>query len=166
MVCVLAEHLFIPYGTTWKALDPSALDRVVDTTTIGAIWRKPILVGQLDIELTLEKRIVDWFGGVAWHAHTSKLTDDAFVPKTYTISLEKGNFALPILSSPTRFDRGYMFRLSFDRSPYPPRNEWTGRFPEDQLTKLREVKAFVGRSLGELLRQAILFSWLGNCVVS
>ena len=73
------------------------------------------------------------------------LTDDAFLPKVYTLQLEKGRFR-------TQYDRflpneaswldsakwlvekalyggqktapWYAYKLTFDISPYPPRSEW------------------------------------------
>lgn len=65
------------------------------------------------------------------------LKDEAFAPKTYSITLEKGRFIEPwrayykkpylLLEKPwfrTRPDR-FASRLAFDRkSPYPPLEEW------------------------------------------
>jgi len=73
------------------------------------------------------------------------LTDEAFLPKTYTLQLEKGRFR-------TQYDRlypteagwldnakwlvektlyggrktapWYAYKLAFDVSPYPPQKEW------------------------------------------
>lgn len=53
------------------------------------------------------------------------LTDAAFQPKLYSIRIEKGNFTEPCFAgseSPLR--PRYALRLLFDRSPYPPREEW------------------------------------------
>jgi hypothetical protein len=79
------------------------------------------------------------------------LTDDAFQPKSYSIRIEKGNFTEPSFvgsESPSR--PRYALRLLFDKSPYPPREEW--REPEGgpDSGKFWGHKEFVGRDAPEL----------------
>ena len=65
------------------------------------------------------------------------LTDDAFLPKTYSLGLERGNFKESCYIghiSPGR--PRFALRLLFDNSPYPPRSEWRtpgGGLDDDRL---------------------------------
>lgn len=58
----------------------------------------------------------------------SLFTDDAVLPKTYTIRLEKGNFLTEydtiLLEEEDQYTPRFAIRLYFDKSPYPPRHEW------------------------------------------
>ncbi|KAI9811416.1 MAG: hypothetical protein M1826_003180 [Phylliscum demangeonii] len=79
----------------WKPLSPDSLDQVVDVSGIGATRKHPQPISQFDIELTLAKRRIPRMRGPEtrnWRMNESLLTDDAFLPKTYTVRLEKGNF--------------------------------------------------------------------------
>lgn len=88
------------------------------------------LLGQMQIQLTLTKRRIPKLGHTDMSQYTineSLLREEAFFPKTYTLSLESGVFC-------TAFDEMHMaeipytpkflLRLTFDKSPYPPRDEW------------------------------------------
>ncbi|KAI9811417.1 MAG: hypothetical protein M1826_003181 [Phylliscum demangeonii] len=82
----------------WKPQSPESLDQVVDVSGIGASRKHPQPISQFVIELTLAKsRILRMRGPDAqgWRMNESLLTDDAFLPKTYTVRLEKGNFLTP-----------------------------------------------------------------------
>lgn len=60
----------------------------------------PHFIGQFDIELTLPKHRIPKMRcpeKQGWRMNESLLTDDAFLPKTYTARLEKGSF-------PTTYD--------------------------------------------------------------
>jgi len=95
------------------------------------------------------------------------LTDDAFLPKTYTISLEKGNFLSPHDASipfENEFTPRFALRLVFDKSPYPPRHEWKEPDGAPDMVKMWEWKEFCGEESAELKSKS-LFTWGGNCVV-
>lgn len=78
------------------------------------------------LEITLTKRAsVDTRARINEHL----LKDEAFIPKIYTLKLERGAFYEPSLirkalenihTTPT-----YLYRLTFDTSPYPPEQEWS-----------------------------------------
>lgn len=52
------------------------------------------------------------------------LTDDAFLSKMYTIKLDNGDFLSSALYGyDSSWTPKFALRLSFDRSPYPPREE-------------------------------------------
>lgn len=58
------------------------------------------------------------------------LKGEAFLPKIYRVSLEQGQFIAPLhrrypntILGPEYLVK-YKFNLKFDKSPYPPRDEW------------------------------------------
>ncbi|KAI9742147.1 MAG: hypothetical protein M1818_004047 [Claussenomyces sp. TS43310] len=125
---------------------------------------------QFDIELTLTKRRSEMMRHPQLERRTineALLTDDAFLPKTYTVELEKGNFREPLQSTfhpkEVDYETRYALRLTFNKSPYPPRHEWKQSEwgAQDQM-RMWEWKDFCGRSSPEL-KQA---DWRSNCVVS
>ncbi|EON68402.1 hypothetical protein W97_07726 [Coniosporium apollinis CBS 100218] len=62
-----------------------------------------------------------------YRINESLLTDDAFLPKAYTLSLEKGKFLTPLDAMRTeeiQYTPRFALRLVFDKSPYPPGHEW------------------------------------------
>ncbi|TFL04960.1 hypothetical protein BDV98DRAFT_601408 [Pterulicium gracile] len=79
------------------------------------------------------------------------LTDDAFLPKSYIVSLEKGRFitAFDQLGEPRRLEYTpeYALRLTFDRSPYPPREEWRRPEGAPDAMKFWEWREFCGGKL-------------------
>jgi len=81
-------------------------------------------LGQLDIELTLTKRAIERHG----HINEKLLTEEAFLPKKYTIRLEQGIFMAPaynlVKGGIPYTTTKYTLRLVFDKSPIPPRREW------------------------------------------
>ncbi|KAH8663383.1 hypothetical protein BGZ60DRAFT_411197 [Tricladium varicosporioides] len=146
--CASDSSYFIGAKFEWKAKDPNT--RCWQATTTDTTQ----LQCQFVIEITLQKQGVGSPSGTAQtdpaytflpHLQTTHLNDEAFLPKIFTIRLEKGRFA-------TQCDRLYggktwyganrldpwatwfSFKLVFDPSPYPPRKEWkdfqAGSFPE------------------------------------
>ncbi|KAJ5110547.1 hypothetical protein N7532_001082 [Penicillium argentinense] len=51
---------------------------------------------------------------------TQDCGDAAFLPKTFTIRLQKGTFT----QASSKHEIYYTYRLNFDKSPYPPAAEW------------------------------------------
>lgn len=74
-------------------------------------------------------------GPVPW----APLTSEAFRPKRYTLRLEKGRFTEPshnfekkpfplFQADPYRFAPSrYAYRITFDKSPFPPLGGWAAR---------------------------------------
>jgi hypothetical protein len=107
----------------WKP--GSLLDLVVKPSSSGDQG----YMMQFNIEMTLTTRTPDRedFDWSRTSVNQGVLKETAFVPKIYTITLEKGVFYTacdmrgPV--NPQSHPR-FSLRLSFDKSPYPPREEW------------------------------------------
>ncbi|RWA08862.1 hypothetical protein EKO27_g6228 [Xylaria grammica] len=101
------------------------------TPTTKNNGNRPELLGQLDLEITLTRRLAararrwaEEHPSNAKHMNQS-LADDAYRTKLYTIRVERGNFIEPCYVGYKNSDaKRYSFRLLFDKSPYPPRSEW------------------------------------------
>lgn len=155
-------------------------DQTADIKDASTQKNSSNILGQLNLEITLTKRLPSW----AQISHLAKvttkssevvnvnertLTDDAFQPKLYTVRIEKGNFQAPCYLEST--DWRYAYRLIFDKSPYPSRSQWTEpeRGPDD--SQFWDHIEFVGRSTPGLEKQGramngpALEGW-GSCIVS
>ena len=89
----------------------------------------PRLLGQLDLEMTLTKRLPPPVESSVLTQSTlvngGSLKDDAFRPKSYAVTIEQGNFKEPFyIGFPDSDNTRFALRLLFDKSPYPPRSEW------------------------------------------
>jgi len=90
----------------------------------------PSVLGQMDMQITLIKRCWDLaIPKRGYKINGAVLTDEAFVPKKYTLTLEHGRFITADQAMlPTTYLDSYTewfaFRLSFNPSPYPPREQW------------------------------------------
>lgn len=110
----------------WKPLGDSAstLDQVVD-------FNKDFEV-TFDIEMTLRKQVMPEAKEYAFEGFNEvHLTDVAFRARTYKVQLTKKMFAAADLSmyglrsaTPPGGASGYGMRIVFDKSPYPPAEEW------------------------------------------
>ena len=80
------------------------------------------------------------------------LSDHAFRPKLFTVRIEKGNFIAPSgIGFKDSHKKGYAFRLLFEKSPYPPREQW--KRPEggpDSSNLFWDNVEFAGRPSPEL----------------
>ncbi|KAJ7183591.1 hypothetical protein C8R46DRAFT_884346 [Mycena filopes] len=136
----LAEmHVWIVAIFEWKVHDPTAVQYHPEpTASRGLFFRAPeppIL--RTAIEFTLTKQTAPLFGRVLertrYRMNEDILLDAAFEPRVLNITVEQGRFAL---SWPRRVRRRTLFefggdagprfrtRLTFDVSPYPPREAW------------------------------------------
>ncbi|KAE8402365.1 hypothetical protein BDV37DRAFT_284846 [Aspergillus pseudonomiae] len=86
------------------------------------------------------------------------LTDAAFLPKEYTVTLEAGRFlcASDVGGGYSDSPR-YGARLSFDKSPYPPREEWKETGGGVGANRFWEWREFCSRRVPE---KTGLFSWI------
>ncbi|KAF2140429.1 uncharacterized protein K452DRAFT_360039 [Aplosporella prunicola CBS 121167] len=129
----------------------------------------PHVIGQLDIEMTITKRrLTRWKKLDELQLNEAYLTEDAFMPKTYTICLEKGSFLTPWAESnfkkfPSAPPR-YALRLKFDKSPYPPRHELKNPEGGPEQVKVWDWKEFCNRELPEDQWVGPTF-WNTNCIV-
>ncbi|KAI9651980.1 MAG: hypothetical protein M1829_001993 [Trizodia sp. TS-e1964] len=93
---------------------------------LNASARSPQLLGQPNIEITLERKLSPGIPKeYGKHLIEEVLCDAVFRPKCFCIRIEKGDF---IEQGAVRYkgiglDR-YSLRFLFDKSPCPPREEW------------------------------------------
>lgn len=118
----------------WKS---TAIEPLDDSQTPQG-HQSPYLLGQLNIEITLTKRL-PLFARKTHEKNTmvngGSLTDDAFRPKLFTVRIEQGNFSTPAFNlfaylGPSRA-LTWTKRLVFNTSPYPPESEWKETWKED-----------------------------------
>ncbi|KAI1843494.1 hypothetical protein JX266_010320 [Neoarthrinium moseri] len=119
-----------------------------------------------DIQITLTTRVHPYLRESRQHytlLNEQALTSAAFQPKTYTIRLEEGRFdepATPWVNSPPFLHRPPKFalRLSFDKSPFPPLEEWReeAKFAAEQC-RFWEYKEFADK---EVPRDGVLAALL------
>lgn len=107
----------------WEPVDPASYGQVIDQTTIGSAGKKEDMtrLGTTDLNITLTTRKLTHI--TSSRMNEQWLTDDAFSPKRYTIRLEKGPFGLTD-SRNNVVQQGYGLQLTFNTSPFPPREEW------------------------------------------
>ncbi|KAI9651612.1 MAG: hypothetical protein M1829_002593 [Trizodia sp. TS-e1964] len=114
----------------------------------------PELLGQLNLEITLRRKLPRSFRD-SMRQSEKRLTQDmlrdkAFVPKSFRVRVERGNFLLPSIVGIDRSRNArYALRLLFDRPPVPPREEWRNPNPGPEGYTFWETVQFVARSLPE-----------------
>lgn len=164
----------------WRSIElprhPSQTVEIPGQVTSAAQNKNPKLLGQLDLEITLTKRLPQRGESSILAKSTMinerSLTDDAFRPKSYTIRIEQGNFIEPCYIGYSSSDRPrFALCLLFDKSPYPPRSEW--RKPEGGPDggQFWDHVEFVSRTSPNLARQGramndVSTSGWNGCVVS
>jgi len=124
--------VFIAAEFDWEIKSSESLDTVVDLSSFNNL--KDTLISEFDIELTLTTRIHPILRKTRNDytlLNEQALTDAAFLPKNYTVRLEHGRFDDPSTpwinwNSPPFWFRPdkYALRLLFDKSPFPPSEEW------------------------------------------
>ncbi|KAI0598769.1 hypothetical protein F4775DRAFT_554264 [Biscogniauxia sp. FL1348] len=124
LTCRVEFNLYVAAEFDWKPQPSSqALDSVINPDTNQA------LLAEYNLELTLTKRRIPSLGNTSTEGaqiNEAHLTDAAFVPKTYTIRLEKGRF--PVSRNVSVWANWwYGLRIVFDKSPFPPLEEWQGK---------------------------------------
>ena len=137
----------------------------------GDTRKKPHIIAQISIEMTLTKRRISKLCGLGdtdTHKaaiNESRLTEDAFQPKSYTVRLEKGVFLRPGDAmrqiNPSDSSK-FALRLVFDPSPYPPQQEWREQGGSTAVMKFWEWKEFCGRELPPGTAQGDTWN---NCVL-
>ncbi|KAI1174438.1 hypothetical protein F4777DRAFT_384725 [Nemania sp. FL0916] len=112
--------LFIVAQIQWRVLsDASLLDKPITGDQAEDIGTP------LEIEITLTRDSPHWIGDRSKN-NEHQLNDEAFLPKTYTVRLETGEFSpcgLRGVLVPESAPK-HKFRLVFDKSPLPSREEW------------------------------------------
>ena len=158
LLCAAELLLWIAAEFEWKLQNIESLDQTVDLRNVIDDARKnhPRLIGRFTIELTLSKRCFPRLRQSVQgrQFNESLLIDDAFLPKAYTITLEKGFFKTPYDVIENEYTQRYALRLVWEPSPYPPREEWKGAQASVEAHKFWEHKIFCGRSSEELRKLA------------
>ncbi|KAF2973152.1 hypothetical protein GQX73_g445 [Xylaria multiplex] len=121
---------------------------------------RPELLGQLDLEITLTKRLAGrarrWAEAHPSNAESmnKNLTDGAYRTKLYTVRIERGNFIQPCCIGYQNSDaQRYLLRLLFDKSPYPPRSEWKSPQGAPDEGRFWGHVEFVGRAAPDSARR-------------
>ncbi|KAI2465523.1 hypothetical protein F4781DRAFT_20980 [Annulohypoxylon bovei var. microspora] len=160
--CRCNFNYWIAADIEWESIkpprNPSQIAGIPSQTWSAAQNKGPQLLGRLDLEITLLKRLPKGAESSnlskSTGANECSLTDDAFRPKSFTITIERGNFIEPShVGYPSSNSSRFAFRLLFDKSPYPPRSEW--RRPEDgpDDSQFWNHVEFVGRISPDLEKQ-------------
>ncbi|KAI1098839.1 hypothetical protein F4804DRAFT_323625 [Jackrogersella minutella] len=135
--CRCNFNYWIAVELEWRSIkpprDPSQNVEISSRVASAAQHRSPQLLGQLNLKITLSKRLPQRVQSSILSKSTIinelSLEDDAFQPKSFTVRIEKGNFIEPCyIGYPNSDKPRFALRLLFDRSPYPPRSEW--KMPE------------------------------------
>ncbi|KAI9651825.1 MAG: hypothetical protein M1829_002138 [Trizodia sp. TS-e1964] len=113
----------------WKTLPPPPPPPPTTPAAQRPCARSPQLLGHLNVEITLARRLPP---GIPekMRQHGTYLTekvlrDAAFRPKPFCLRMEKGVFMEPGMVGVEGMGAArYTLRLLFDKSPFPPREEW------------------------------------------
>jgi len=111
---------YIAAKFVWEPAD-GLLDLVLDLGNLA-------ILGRFRLRLTLLKECA-LPDKRRYYINDAVLTNDAFLPKTFTLTLTKGRFlslydALGAENEMLVYIPHYALRLSFEPSPYPPQSEW------------------------------------------
>ncbi|KAI1400600.1 hypothetical protein F4819DRAFT_363371 [Hypoxylon fuscum] len=153
--CCCNLNYWITVELEWKSIEPPRDSRQVVS---AAQTNGPQLLGQLNLEITLFKRLPQRlessFLSKSTIINKLSLTDDAFRPKSYTVKIEKGNFIEPCYIGYTSSDKPrFALRLLFDKSPYPPHSEWGKPEGGPDGGRFLDHIEFVSRTSPDLAKQ-------------
>ncbi|KAF5131255.1 hypothetical protein E5D57_007608 [Metarhizium anisopliae] len=147
LTCRAGFNAWIAAEIEWTARHAESLQEQITMSQHDSC-----LVDRLEIELTLTKRRP---GGADMSRHRineDALKEGAFLPKTYTLCLEKGEFHaqsyVPEQGQSPRQTPKFQLRLAFDPSPYPPRQEWVRPHRGPDSMKFWEWTQFCSRHIG------------------
>jgi hypothetical protein len=137
----------------WKSLPLPKPEESVETLGITT-WRsrKPQVLGKVKLQINLNTTVAKSLVGPLpnWASPNEHyLCEAAFRPRTFTITIEKGNFRPKLwVGSEGDFRHRYGLRLLFDKSPYPLREGFkTPDEPPVSSFNFDEMDMFVARSL-------------------
>lgn len=149
----MRETVFIfAVNMDWKSLPLPKPEESVETLGITTRWsRKPQVLGKVKLQINLNTTVAKSLirQQPNWPLSNLYLCEAAFKPRTFTITIEKGNFA-PKLSvgREGNFRLRYGLRLLFDKSPYPLREGFkTPDKPPVSTFNYDEMDMFVARLL-------------------
>ncbi|KAI5920745.1 hypothetical protein F4810DRAFT_405874 [Camillea tinctor] len=132
--CFRELCVFIGSVFEWKLLEGSTpLDRAMDSENNSS--------AELHVQLTLTKRRAGQDSGRD-PINEDYVMDEAFLPKNYTIRLEKGRFSVT-----DGYTSSYGLRLLFDKSPAPPPELWKQRRAAAENLGFHELLDYYGDNL-------------------
>ena len=164
MLCRLEMFTWIAAEFDWAG-EHSSLEQTVDVGVNAP--RKPRLLGQFDIQMTLTTRPLypyragDQFAD-KFLINELCLTYGAFKTRSFTVQLEKGCFMTPLdarFANPNLLTQYYGLRLLFDQSPFPERENWKMPGSGPEANCFYDIKEFAGRQSKELQRQVENPTW-------
>ncbi|KUJ11653.1 uncharacterized protein LY89DRAFT_722759 [Mollisia scopiformis] len=173
--CCIESCWFIAVELEWKVLSPPQPKQIVNN--IRVTRTDPQLLGHLNLEITLTKRLAPGVNTSIMREgnmlNERILSDEALRTKYFTVRMEKGNFREPCwsLMGSTESSTRYALRLLFDKSPYPPREEWKEPEGAPDSNMFWDNIEFVGRNSPELYQKGIAMNDLNtadwsSCVIS
>ncbi|KAM3497140.1 hypothetical protein MY10362_009493 [Beauveria mimosiformis] len=151
LICRTELNVWIAAEFDWQPHD-QVFGRMVDIATHAGSQANI----EAKVDMTLTQRRIPKIGNAdmsKYNINESLLVPAAFQPKTYTITLDKGDFVSPYDAQfpdcLTEHTPRFQLRLTFDTSPYPPRCEWRNPQEGPDAIKFWEWKQFCGRMLGD-----------------
>ncbi|KAE8311249.1 hypothetical protein BDV41DRAFT_578733 [Aspergillus transmontanensis] len=148
LICRLELVVWIAAEFDWRPQNPEDLSQPIDLPSNPQ--RRPSQLTQFNIEITLTKRRMTELGDAVNRLVINEqlLTDAAFLPKEYTVKLENGQF-LCASDVGGRYSDSPRFRtrLVFNKSPYPPREEWKETDGGVDANRFWEWREFCSRRL-------------------
>ncbi|KXL47883.1 hypothetical protein M433DRAFT_142208 [Acidomyces richmondensis BFW] len=122
--CMRETTFIFALNMDWKSLPPPKAEESVKTLGITSWWsRKPQVLGKVKLQINLNTTDAKSLGGPFPIPNEYYLSEAAFRPRIFTVTIEKGNFApkLWVGKESEGFRLRYGLRLLFDKSPYPLR---------------------------------------------
>ncbi|KAM3477264.1 hypothetical protein MY8738_006544 [Beauveria namnaoensis] len=164
LTCRAELNIWIAAEIEWKAHDAASLQQQQQIISTSQQDAAPLAAGPIKIDLTLTKRRIPHFGDRGADVSSSSssssssgqgineeaLEEAAFLPKTYTLRLEQGHFHAQSYTpeqAPQHTPR-FQLRLTFDPSPYPPREEWLRPERAPDSMRFWEWTQFCSRQIG------------------
>ncbi|OGM45154.1 hypothetical protein ABOM_006695 [Aspergillus bombycis] len=148
LICRLELVVWIAAEFEWKPTDPECLNQSIDLPANPS--KRSSLLTQFNIEMTLTTRRPTILGDSINRRIINEqlLTDAAFLPKEYTVKLETGRLLCASDAGGGYSDSPWFgARLSFDKSPYPPREEWKETGGGVDANEFWEWREFCSRRL-------------------
>lgn len=100
---------------------------------------------RFDLEIALSKRTPEWWAWPQTNTNEYFLKDTACLPKRYMVTLENGDFIYPTLRamrSSSSSDPRCDYRITFDKSPIPPAEEWKNLDVGPRQAKFWDLREF------------------------
>lgn len=136
-----------------RSLPLPGTDKSIETAGITNFWnRKPQVLGKMKLKITLNKSVAkSLLGPLPFLPSPNEhyLSEAAFKPRTFTVTIEKGNFVPHrLIGYENNYSLRYGLRLLFDKSIYQIR-EWfkMPEWPPISDVNFEEMHIFVARRL-------------------